>query len=373
MVLNLILIILLIISLPRPPAPAVIEIAQALTPTETIAAPTAAAPTAATATPIPTQTPTAAAFIPPTLTPRPSATPSPTQELPPTAPPTAPPTPIPSPTIAANSGPDWLKYLNLFRIEANLPPLTENPGLTYGSELHSMYMVKTDQIAHSQDMGQPWFSLEGMVAAENGNLAATEWFEAPYQWAIDYWFTAPFHGLPIIDPNLTAVGFGLYRERIGRVTMGATMDVRQGRVANPPEVVYPVQFPRDGGQTWVLSHALFEYPDPLASCPGYARPTGAPVMLLLGAGDRVPSVTRSRFIQLSDGVSLAHCIFDQTNYVNPNPSAQQTGRLILAQQNAIILIPFQRHRVGHSYEATIETNGETYTWQFTAVARPALP
>jgi len=369
LMLNLILIALLIMNWQRPGAPEPAALAGFPQPTHSITPTIAASPTSQpTEPPTPTATPLATVAAPPTATPQPSPTPLPTVE--PTLEPTITPLPTATATPEPVAGPDWLNYLNLFRTEANLPPLTENPVLSRGAELHSLYMVKTDQIMHSEDINQPWFTWEGHMAAQNGNLAASDWFDANDRWAISYWFSAPFHGLPIIDPHLQAVGFGLYRERLGSTFVAATLDIKQGRIDNDPTAIYPVYFPRDGGQTWVLDHKLFEYPQPLTSCPGYQRPSGPPIMLLLGNGDQTPRVTGSSFVQLEGGLALPHCVFDETTYSNPSESAQRTGRFILAQRNAVILMPRQPLLVDRSYVVSITVNGTTHSWQFTAVPRP---
>jgi hypothetical protein len=78
-----------------------------------------------------------------------------------------------------------------------------------------------------------------------------------------------------------------------------------------------------------------------------------------------PQVTAHDF---SDGsTSLAHCVFDETTYYNPNANMQQSGRLILNSRDAVVLMPQTPLTVGKSYTATITSNGITYTWHFTVV------
>lgn len=93
---------------------------------------------------------------------------SPTEE--PTASPTAASTPTPAstpmPTSTPVPQPEWLIYLNGFREEANLPPLLENGAWSAGSLLHSIYMVKTGDIAHSERVASGWYSEEGYQAGE---------------------------------------------------------------------------------------------------------------------------------------------------------------------------------------------------------------
>lgn len=322
--------------------------ATAMPPASPTQAPTSASPTAtftavpptATSTPVPTETPE------PTDTPAPTATVEATQ--------------VPTPA--------WLGYVNLLRAEGALQPLVENAGWSLGSEAHSRYTVKTDSITHSEDNASPWYSPEGHDAARNGNLAATVWYEAPPQWAIDYWITAPFHALPMLDPQLQAIGFGWYREQDGGTVFAANMDILRGLNQDLVDIDYPIMFPRDGGRAWVRQSVLFEYPDPLTACPGFVRPTGPPIILQVGTGNGVPALGGSSF--RSGEQVLDHCAFSETTYVNPDPAAQRSGRRILDVRDAIVLIPRVPLQPDRSYTASIVVNGQQYSWTFTAVAGP---
>lgn len=303
-------------------------------------------------TPVPTVAPTEAPEA--TATPIPEATPTP--EAPAASPP--PPTAVP--------GPDWLRYANLFRVEANLPQLTENPTWSEGARLHSIFMVKSDQLWHREDPGSAWFTQAGSDAGENGNISASDWIGEPETtWAVDYWISAPFHALPFLDPELHAVGFGEYREEVGTFVVAATMDIKRGQ-GDLADVVYPLHFPRDGGQTWVLKHGLPEFPNPLTSCPGYQRPVGPPIILQMGPGDRTPAVGTHSF--RAGDQELEHCIFDETSFVNPD--YQDTGRRLLGERDAIVLMPRRPLEVGQTYTVEIVVDGEPVIWSFTAVSPP---
>lgn len=304
-----------------------------------------------------------------TATPDASPTGEPTVAPTPTLASTAAPTntPVP-PTATPVPQPEWLTYLNGFREEANLPPLLENGVWSAGSLLHSIYMVKTDEIGHSERVASGWYSEEGYQAAVNGNIAATVWNGATAQWAIDYWMTAPFHALPILDPQLETVGFGFHLEESEGIMAAGTMQLLDGFVPEPAdESIYPVLFPRDGGQTWLRSSSLFEWPRPLAACPGYEYPVGAPIIAQVGSGRAIPRFEGSR-LQL-EGRDVAHCVLTESNYTNPVPVEERSGRNALAVRDAIVLIPFQRLALG-AYTATIFVNGEEISWAFEVVERP---
>ncbi|MDX1687677.1 MAG: CAP domain-containing protein [Candidatus Promineifilaceae bacterium] len=328
--------------------------------TEVAAAPSATATVAPSATAA--QEPTASPSPLPTATPSPLPSPSPTPLPLPT------PTITPPPTATPIPQPEWLSYLNRFREQANLPPLLENGTWSAGSLLHSIYMVKTDDIAHSERVASGWYSEEGYQAAVNGNIAATVWNEATAQWAIDYWMTAPFHALPILDPQLESVGFGFHLEESEGIVAAGTMQILDGIVQEAPdESIYPVLFPRDGGQTWLRSSSLFEWPRPLTACPGYEYPVGAPIIAQVGTGRNIPLFQGSRLTY--QGQEVAHCALTESNYTNPVPAEERSGRNALAVRDAIVLIPFRRLELG-AYTATIFVDGEEISWAFEVVERP---
>jgi uncharacterized protein YkwD len=295
---------------------------------------------------------------PPTETTAPSPTPSPT----------ATPEPAASSTLEA-VGTDWLQYLNIFRGEANLPHLLEEVTWSLDSAAHSRYMVYTGNLSHSEDTDSPYFSRAGNTAAENGNIAAGYLGSDPFKWAFNYWMSAPFHAIPILDPQLRATGFAEHRDAAGIEEVAATLDVRRGLGSLPDDVTYPIIFPRDGGRTWVLRYSLPEFPAALSTCVGYQQPTGAPIILQIGDGGEVPSVSASALYR--DGEYLAHCRFDETNFTHPTEFWQNSARQILDQRDAIVLIPQQPLLPDSTYSVRVDVNGATYAWSFhTAVGPP---
>lgn len=302
-----------------------------------------------TATPLPTATATA------TVTPLPTTTPTP---VPPTA----------TPTPTATPAPEWLSYLNRFRTLADLPPLEEMQLWNTGSQLHSRYMVKTDDLAHSERFGSEWFTEAGNEAAGRGNIAGTQWTEADALWAVDFWMTAPFHAVPLVDPQLEGVDFGNFLEQTGAFVYAATLNVEDGLSAEEPaESLYPLPYPRDGGEMWVKSSSLYEWPEPLASCPGYEYPVGAPIILQVGPGQKIPNVTGT--LLQAGAREIEHCVLTENSYVNPSPVAQRSGRNILAARDAIVLIPRSRLELGE-YTATVWVDYGPFTWHFAVVERP---
>jgi hypothetical protein len=268
------------------------------------------------------------------------------------------PAPTPTPQPDADM---WLSHLNSFRAMAGLPPVSENPEWENGAYLHSRYMVKNDFIGHSENPDNPWYSSEGEQAAQTSNLAASHVSTADDNYAIDLWMQAPFHAIGILDPRLSRVGYGSFREEDGGLQMGATLDVIRGLEGLPPSVSYPIAWPADGTTLSLTSH-YSEYPNPLSSCPGYQAPAGLPILLQIGAGDQTPNVLAHSFSQGDE--PLEHCVFDETNYSNADSSAQSLARTILGARDTIVLIPQQPLVPGATYTVSITEDSNTYVWSF---------
>ncbi len=268
------------------------------------------------------------------------------------------------------SEPDWLAYLNRFRDQANLHHLSENSDWSWGGWLHSRYMVKNDYIGHSEDRGNPWYTVEGDAAAKNGNVFVSSLNSSSDERAIDFWMSGPFHAIGIIDPELYTTGFGSYREEIGLWQFGATLDVSRGRASAPQDISFPIPFPRDGGHTWILQYWGNEFPDPIDSCAGYIPPTGSPIMLQLGPGNVTPNVTDHQLS--SNNQLLESCVFDETSYMSPDGTMQSIGRLVLNSRDAVVIIPRQPLVPGQTYTVSISTDTLTTEWSFTAVGSPGL-
>lgn len=325
-------------------------------PSPTPPAPTAVVPTA---TPAPTEAP-------PTPTAEPTIEPTPT--TPPEPTPTPEPTPEPTATAADIVQPEWLAYLNQFRTMANLPLLQNDDLLSLGSQFHSQYMVKNDAaIAHNQDESNPYYDPAGDQAAENGNIFATSQVDANYVWGMNFWISAPFHLVPILDPRLAFVGFGSFNEAAGGVQMAAVLDVRSAPPAQP-DTSYPIFFPADGSSTWVVRNSMFEWPDPLTNCPGFTRPTGAPIVLLLGDGSQQPRIF-SHTLYTGD-TEIETCLIHETNYRNPDGYAESNGRLILDIRDAVVIIPRQPLAVDETYNVQVVTDSSTYDWSFNTIPKP---
>lgn len=303
--------------------------------------------------------------------PTPTNVPIPTATLvPPTA--TAGSSEVPSIPAPPALPADWLIYINDFRQSANIPTVSENQILTQGSAWHSSYMVLNDEpIAHSEDPDNPLFDELGNEAAIKGNIFATTQLEGRYNWAINFWLSAPFHAIPLLDPRLESIGYGDFVNDGGTFKMAAVADVRSGLGELPESVSYPIFFPGNGTQTWVARLSMNEWPSPYGNCPGYQQPTGPALVLQLGPGDVTPNVSNA--VLANRGQTLDICVFDETTYRNSDHYAQGVGRSILSSRDAVVIIPRNPFIVGETYEVYVVANGETHTWSFEVIKPLPLP
>lgn len=258
--------------------------------------------------------------------------------------------------------PAWLQQLNGYRALARLPQLSLNSNWAEGGWNHSRYMVKNNQVAHQEDKDNPWYTPEGDQAAHSSNLLGSTSTSLQDKTAIGLWMQAPFHALGMLDPRLSQVGYGSFREQDGGLQMGAALDVLRGRGEMPADLQYPVAWPADGANIPLNSYTGGEYPDPLSPCQGYKTPVGLPIILQVGAGEKTPKVGAHSFRQGSN--QLEHCIFGETSYTNPDGGAQELGRNLLASRDAIVLIPRSPLTPGKTYTVSITADGRTYSWSF---------
>jgi hypothetical protein len=244
---------------------------------------------------------------------------------------------------------------------AGLPSVTEEPAYSQGDWYHARYMVKHDYIGHDEDPGLPWYTVEGDQAAAASNLVGTSRLDADDTFAVDMWMQAPFHAVGVLDPRLGKVGYGSYREAVGLFNMAAALDVIRGRGTLPPDVSFPIFFPGDGATMPVLQYSG-EYPSPLTSCPGYTPPSGPPIILQLGTGSVTPVVGATSLRR--EGVNLAHCVFSETSYVNPDAAAQALGRSVLNSRDAVVIMPREPFLAGAQYTVSLTVNGVQHSWSF---------
>jgi len=275
--------------------------------------------------------------------------------------------PPPSGPLCGSHG-DGITAVNVHRATAGLPPVTERADLSAGDLAHAQYIVATDTLTHPEDPNDPHYTPEGNAAGTHSDVAAFSTSLAGPSLIADVLMAAPFHGVGLIDPRLVESGFGIAHDNAGRIQTGGAIDVLSSRSVDPPVgVAFPVLYPADGMTAPLTKFPGNESPDPLTSCPGFAAPTGAPVIVQL---DGTPSVTAHTLTR--NGVAVDHCLFDETSYANPDGGQQALGRNVLAGRHAIVMLPRAVLKPG-AYAASVTTGGQTIAWSFTVTCPRAVP
>jgi uncharacterized protein YkwD len=255
-----------------------------------------------------------------------------------------------------------LQRLNQLRSIAGVGAVTESGTLSEGCGNHAVYMVKNNEITHTEDPAKQAFTQSGAEAAQQSNLSVTTQFQRPVNEMIDELMVAPFHGLGFIDPRLTQTGIGYYTESRGTNEIQSALAVNILAALNGSGT-YPVIWPNNGQSVNLRQFNGNESPDPLTSLPGFTAPTGLPIYVLLGTGGITPNVTDFSVVEAGTG-PLEVGEIDETNYVNPNGQVQNLGRAILNARDAVILIPKSPLVGGKTYNCSLTVNGVNLIWSF---------
>jgi uncharacterized protein YkwD len=253
----------------------------------------------------------------------------------------------------------WLRTVNAYRANAGLPPVTENGSWTQGLTEHSGYVLETGVPGHTQNAGAKGASAAGALAAKGAVVNAwSPSFPRTDEQVIDEWARAPFHGLHFFEPRWQQSAFGSAREA-GRLPVegAAALDVLRG-YGPVVRANRPITFPGDATSVPVSSFTA-ESPDPLTACPGYAAPTGLPLLVLY------PEPVNNAVAEVkANGTVVASCLIDR-NYVNPDATAQTVGRKLMNQKNALVIIPQAPLQTGVSYEVLVTSSASPLRWTFT--------
>ena len=301
--------------------------------------------------------------------------------------------------------------LNYYRAMAKLPPVVDDPTISAGAYNHARYLVKNGiaggdivldkgqlQFQAPQDAfrwevkGKPFYTDEGASAGRDAVVLAAREIDLSGAEFVDRLMTMPFNGLIPMVPQFSLAGLGAYCDPgqcaiviSGRFALEKSVRIAlydgpaSDRLWNPSLGLIPVEtgrlrsaveFPPDGATVNFQSYAGGDYPDPLASCPGYKAPTGIPISIQLGQGYGPDgSLEVSSHLVSRDGVEIETCLITAASYLGRNTGQTQAVKAALARGGAAVIIPREPLAPGH-YTVALEEAGKFYQWGFT-VAAPA--
>jgi len=259
-----------------------------------------------------------------------------------------------------------LANINAMRSLSNLNPVTYNTSWDKGAGGHAKYMVKNNLLTHTESSSNPWYTAEGFSSGQSSLVLGSTSAGLSDTKAIEKWMSGPFHTLSIIDPRLTRVSYGVYREAVswGNMATGAVLDVRG--IDYFAAATYPVFYPANGKTTLMSTYYGGSVPDPLAPCAGFTAPSGAPIIVQFGSGSTPVNLTTSSFKQGT--VDLPYCIYTETTYNNAISKDQANGRSILGMHDAVVIMPKNVLTAGQTYNVSMTVNGVTLNWLFTIAA-----
>lgn len=271
------------------------------------------------------------------------------------------------PTSSTPSVPEWLERLNYYRRLAKVAALSEDTALDDAEVSHASYLVMNysdyfragripgGRAMHSEDPAKRWYTFAGQIAAEQSDLYEGCGLGIAQRETVDGWIEGPFHRLSLLSPNVRAAAYGSFQGTAGCGASGLRLVAREQTSWNTP-----VEFPSDGSQDSLNQIATNEWPNLLASCPGYSSAAGLPITIAFGYGE-TPTVTQTTVAVNSQ--PLEHCLVDAKNYENPDPEARASGRRILMSFGALVLVPRHPLTFG-SYVVQIGGNRTHYEWSF---------
>jgi hypothetical protein len=294
---------------------------------------------------------------------------------------------------------------NYYRASVGVPPIVADAKLNEAALHHAKYLVNNhidaadavikngrmlengwNASAHSESEGNPWYTEDGAKWADYSNVVRGTSIPTDGAALVDEQ-AARTDSLAVVDPQLAAVGFGLFCEKDNCVGVtvyrrgldkseflalyeGNAMDWNPMLGAMPFTVARlrkPIEFPPTGMQFPVPTYRGGEYPDPLASCHDYSAPTGPTIVLQLGKATQGEEVKISSGTLNDGGTQIETCIFDATSYANPDGSQQSRARQILRAYGAVVMIPRNPLQPGHQYTVSMTADSQTYRWSFSIV------
>jgi len=285
------------------------------------------------------------------------------------------------PAAAISSSTNWLALVNVYRTRLSVPPVEEDPALSAACLAHVKYLMtnyqaeldKSEQLGglmHLEDASKPGYSREGSQAGHASDVIyqrRSKMTDAQRMaTAIETWIAGPFHRPQILNPDVRHMGFGEYCDSVICVSaLDSISDSTLAPLAGRP-LAQPLEVPPDG-VTVKPGGFTGEWPDPVASCPGYPNHSLAVTLQLgLHVSARLTDASLTQTTGAAAGTKVATCPYDSESYTNPNPGDQAHGRMVLSSYGEVVMMIRDPLVGGETYRVAMTVNGKPYTWSFTA-------
>jgi hypothetical protein len=253
---------------------------------------------------------------------------------------------------------DGVARINWFRALVGLGPVTDDPDMTRGCELHVAYMIALEAetggpgLTHPEDLSKPYASEEGDRAGRGSVLS---YGQGGIAGAVDGWMNTLYHRLPLIHPGLERVGVAFGESYACVYTSAGTRDaVAPHPLLWPPPDIESTERQFHGNESPCPTVA-----DPLAG--GDCPPSAAIATLgLHGMGDL--GAVAGRLTNLDTDIDVPLFATYWAGGASPH---EQQGYL----DESVALVPepgssLERALYQVTIDATVGGTSQVFRWRF---------
>ncbi len=336
----------------------------------------------------------------------------------------------------AITSPDFVRgalaRLNHYREMAKLPPVTEDKAGDAAAAAHARYLVENKIIGgdavfenaklsiypraeawHNEKSGTRWYTNAGADAGWDGVVLSSDDPNFTAKELIDRLFSIPFEVVTLLNPQLFKVAGGKFcgdgrcvavfvphyglpvkvHQKLYKGAQAFMWNTRLGVPLSWGMLRTPIEFPPDRSTTNITSYSARDFYDPLLLCPGYVKPTGAPITIQFGAKRHggPPRITNHSLTL--GGTEIETCLVSGYTYKNPDPSpaaapkptaattaSKERNQKMLTRfigrflrfLGAAVIIPRKPLKPG-LYKVSVTAGNKTYDWSFKVASPAAAP
>lgn len=253
-------------------------------------------------------------------------------------------------------------YLNRIRTEMGLAPVRLDETLAESSQGHAEYLwlnpvEETGLSAHREQEGQAGFqgaTIMDRVRAAGVDMTGGKTVAEVVAWhprstsAVVDWLETAYHRLPLLNPQLVAIGYGHIVADGRNANVMNLMGDTSTQSSVPPIVTYPLPDATDVAASW----NGIEVPAPPAPTTGF--PSGPVISLSTRPGADLQITTHT--LTDEDGHEIAHVLATP----NDDPNLNGSGALLLYANDPLESGAIYRVRLA----GTIDGSSFERAWSF---------